>query len=118
MGTPNRRRTFKKITEALDNVSMADVALDLQKDLRRGMTSEDLRKKYQPRLTARSIMLALASGDEDVATSNIKDLTDRTEGRASEKAKLPNPLEKLSSEQLEALLRTEIDDLTKDAILN
>lgn len=108
---PRNDRNFKKISKALTNLSMADIALDLEKDLENGMASDELRKKYQAKLTARSIMIALASDDEGSATANLKDLTDRNEGRASEKSKIPNPLEKLTDAQLEALLRTEIGDL-------
>jgi|ERR1019366_131013 hypothetical protein len=114
MGKRNDR-SFNRINKSLERLSMADIAFDIDKDLDRGMDAEALRKKYQPRLTGRSIVIALASNDEGVATSNIKDLTDRTEGRASEKSKIPNPLEKLTTEQLEALLRTEISDLTQDS---
>jgi hypothetical protein len=110
MGKRNDRN-FKKITKALTNISMADLAFDLEKDLNTGMASDELRKKYQAKLTARSIMIALSSEDEGAATANLKDLTDRNEGRSSEKSKLPNPLEKLTDAQLEALLRTEISDL-------
>lgn len=109
-----RDRSFQRITRSLEKLTMSEIALDLEKDLNMGMSPEDIRKKYQPRLTARSIMLALASENEAIATTNIKDLTDRTEGKASEKSRLPNPLEKLSDAQLEALLRTEISDLESD----
>lgn len=97
---------------------MADLSLELDKDLKGGMSATDLRKKYSARLAARSILMALGSDNELTATTNIKDLTDRAEGRASEKARIPNPLEKLTDEQLEALLRTEISDLqsTKEKV--
>lgn len=106
-------RNFQKISNSLEKLSMADIAFDLEKDLAKGMDGEALRKKYQPKLTARSIMIGLKSDDEGAATSNIKDLTDRNEGRASEKSKIPHPLENLTAEQVEALLRTEISDLTQ-----
>lgn len=90
---------------------MADLAFELEADIKRGFTADDLRKKYASRIAAKSILLALASDNDAVATANIKDMTDRNEGRASEKSRIPNPLEKLTDAQLEALLRTEISDL-------
>lgn len=114
MAPKNSARSYARITKSLAKLESADMAYELEQDLKNGMTSDALRKKYQARLTARSILIAATSDDDAKAVMAIKDVTDRNEGRAMEKKSGTHHLEKLTDEQLEAMLRTEIDDLSSE----
>lgn len=85
---------------------------EILKDLANGATADELRKKYHAKITARQITIAL-KGKDDKAINAIKDLTDRTEGRATEKKEFVHRLEKLDDNQLNAMLLTELEDLQK-----
>jgi len=80
----------------------------LQKDLRDGMGSEELRKKYASYVQAAQLTQALT---DPKAAGERKDVLDRLEGKATEKKEISHRLEKLPEEELDALLLSELEDV-------
>lgn len=83
----------------------------VRKDLLAGMGAEELRKKYLPLITARMVSEALTTPDPGKAASIAKDLTDRSEGRPTEKKEITVKYADLPDDELDALLESEEDDL-------
>lgn len=89
----------------------ANVLPALRKDIEGGMCAEELRKKYSALMTARMISIGLTSEDSRSALSAIKDVIDRTEGRAKERSEVTHKLEKLNDTELDSLLNSEFKEL-------
>lgn len=82
-----------------------------------GMTVDQIRShpKIQAALEARKISLALRSDNQAVALSAIKDIQDRTQGKAVEKRELKVALENASDEALDAKLAELLGDDSDDS---
>lgn len=80
----------------------------LQADVKAGLTSEELRKKYTSLVQARILTTALANPDVKAALTAAKDILDRAEGTATQRIEQTHRLEKLPEEQLDAILKTEL----------
>lgn len=84
----------------------------IQQDLYEGkLTASELYKKYEALAAARAISIAATEEDSGKAISAIKDILDRSQGRAVEKREVNHRFENLSDEELEALVMTEETDL-------
>lgn len=83
----------------------------LQRDLKSGMSSSDLRKKYAALAQARIISEALTNPDAGKAVVAATDLLNRTEGKATERKEIKHTLENLSEKELDAVLDSEIKEL-------
>jgi hypothetical protein len=83
----------------------------LRNDLSAGLTADDLYKKYQSIAAARSIQIAMSEIDSGKALSAVKDILDRTQGKATERSEVTHRLDKLPDEQLDALLLSEMGAL-------
>lgn len=107
------QRNLVKAADALSEFEefQREVLPMLRADLRKGLTAKELRKKYMALLEARKLSIALGSLEEGVAVSAIKDVQDREEGRATEKKVVTHKYEDLPEEELDAILRSEADDL-------
>ena len=78
----------------------------LRKAIEDGLSAEEIRAnpKIQAALEARKISLALKSDNQAVALSAIRDIQDRTQGKAIEKRELKIAMENASDEALDAKL--------------
>jgi hypothetical protein len=85
----------------------------LQKDVKSGMTDQQLAKKYAPLAQARIISDMLTSENPTAALSAAKDLLDRVNGKATEKQEVTHRLEKLSDNELDALIKSEEEELDR-----
>ena len=78
--------------------------------------------QIQTLLMARQMTIALAEADSGKALAAIKDLRDRSEGKAVERVEQTHKLEKLPDDQLDAMLLSKLaaargeDDETSDTI--
>jgi hypothetical protein len=83
----------------------------IRKDIRTGMKAKALREKYAAILQGKLITDALTS--EDVKTTAViaKDVIDRVEGKATEKKEVTHKFKDLKDEELDAILKSEIEDL-------
>jgi len=83
----------------------------VRQDLLKGLTSEQLRKKYMSLITARMISEALTTPDAAKAASIAKDLTDRSEGKPVERKEIKLKYADLPDDELDALLESEEAEL-------
>lgn len=87
-----------------------DILPAIRRDLKSGMSSEDLRKKYLSWVTARQLTIALSDKDSGRANMAAKDVQDRAEGRATEKKEVTHKFEHLPDAELDALLLSKMGD--------
>ena len=88
-----------------------EIDLIWERDLEKGMDAKSIYKKYSNLAAARGITIALSSTDEQKALAAVKDVLDRTQGKATEKKEIKHQLEDLRDEELDAILQSEIQDL-------
>lgn len=82
----------------------------LRKDIKAGLTPEELRKKYAAIVQARTITTAITSDDGRAMTA-AKDILDRSEGRPTEKKEITHRYAEMKDEELDAILQSEEEDL-------
>lgn len=83
----------------------------LQADIKNGMTPKELREKYLSIVTGRVITDALMTDDAGKAAAIARDLADRVEGKATEKKEVTHKFADMKDEELDAILKSEIDEL-------
>lgn len=127
--SPNYRETDQdKAKRSQDEV--ADLVQDLvdfedfrqtvlpaiRRDLAAGLTAKQLREKYASLVQARILTEALTSDDSKSAIAAARDVTDRVDGRATEKKEVTHKFDKMTDEELDAVLKSEeadLDDMSK-----
>lgn len=115
----NPKTGFKaesRMVNALDKLKAFDefeslILPQLRKDLKAGLTSEEIYKKYKHLAAARAVSITLAEPDSTKAMVAVKEIFDRNEGKTTEKREITHRLDKLPDEQLDALLLTEFSEL-------
>lgn len=83
----------------------------LQRDVASGMNPKQLREKYAALAQARLITDALTQEDAGKAAVAAKDILDRSEGKAKEKIEHTHKYKDMKDEELDAILKSELDDL-------
>lgn len=86
----------------------------IRKDLLAGKSAAELMEKYQALAAARVISIAAAELDSGKALAAAKDIIDRTSGKAKESKEITHKLEKLSDEELDALVAAKQAELAAD----
>ena len=88
-----------------------EIAPELQQMLIKGATASEIFKKYENYAAARALSIAFTETDSGKAMSAIKDILDRTQGKAVERRKLEHSMANIDDKDLDALLASELDDL-------
>jgi hypothetical protein len=83
----------------------------LQADVKNKMTTKELREKYASLVQARLITDILLTDDAGKAATAGKDLLDRVDGKAAEKKEVTHKFAELKDEEIDAILKSEIEDL-------
>lgn len=90
-----------------------NIAPQLRKMLAGGASSKDIMRAFENYAAARTVTIALTEEDTGKALAAIKDIMDRTQGKAVERKKLEHSMADLSEHELDALLLAEEDDLAR-----
>jgi hypothetical protein len=85
-----------------------DLLPALQKLVKEGASAEDIYKKYESLAAARLITIVAKEVDSGKALSAIKDVLDRTQGKAKERHTHEHKYARLKDEELNSLLDTEL----------
>jgi hypothetical protein len=85
----------------------------LRQDIKKGLKAKDLREKYIALLQGKVLTQALTTEDASQALAILKDLADRVEGKAKETKEVQHRMEKLSDKELDALLKSEEEELER-----
>lgn len=86
----------------------------IRDDLRAGLPAEDILEKYSSLAAARIATIAATDADSGKALAAAKDILDRSRGKAVERKQIHHKLDKVDSDQLDAILLTEIEALEDD----
>jgi paraquat-inducible protein B len=114
--TPKTNKTENDTVDLIDQLTQfedfqGNILPALQKDVKAGLSTSELRKKYASLVQARIITAALANPDDSKAMAAAADLLNRVEGKATERKEVKHTLASLSEEELDAVLKSEIEDL-------
>lgn len=82
----------------------------LRNAIRKGATAEEIYKKAQAMAAARAVTIAATSMDETKAMSAIKDILDRSGGKAAERRTVEHKFKDLSDSELDAMLLSEFEE--------
>lgn len=82
----------------------------LRDALKKGWTADQIQShpKLQSALMARQMSIALNDKDTSKALAAIKDIRDRTEGKARERLEVTSKLDKTPEDQLDALIKSKL----------
>lgn len=83
----------------------------IRQDLKNGLTEKQLQLKYAPLAQARIISEMLTNEDGAKALAAARDLLDRTNGKATEKKEVSHRFADMSDKELDAVLKSEEEDL-------
>ena len=92
---------------------MQGIIPELQEALVKGITPKELAKKYEAYAMARAISIAMTETDSGKALAAAKEIQDRASGRPTETKKIQHEMQDLPEEQLDAILRSEVQGLNK-----
>lgn len=93
----------------------ADILPVLRRDMTSGKSAQELFEKYSAMAAARGITIALQEEDSGKALAAIKDILDRTQGKAKESKEIEHKLAKLPDKELDAFLLTQINEMESDS---
>lgn len=116
----NGIRDQKRLANLVDDIAdyeefCAEILPALRKDIAAGKTAQQIYEKYQAIAAARSVAIAMRETDSGKALAAIRDILDRSSGKPTEKKEVTHKLEKLEEKELDALLLTELADLSPRA---
>lgn len=108
-----RARTLDDL--ALHDELMGGMLGSLKADVTRGMTAEQLLKKYSSLAAARTVQTALTHEDAGLALAASKDIIDRAQGKAKETKEVRHALANSTDEEVDALLLSKLNELDEAA---
>lgn len=80
----------------------------LQKDIRAGLTMDQLLKKYEPAVAARLVQLGMTA-EGNTALGALKEILDRTQGKSVQKQEHTHRLARLPDQELDAVLKSKLE---------
>jgi hypothetical protein len=86
---------------------------EIRKALMDGLKAPQILEKFKPIMAARLIQIG-GTGGENAAITAIKEIMDRTEGKAVQKQEHTHRLARLPEEELDAVLASKLQRLTVD----
>lgn len=108
----SRNHVEDRMAKNLDELSAwQDFKADILPMLRKDMTTlsiPEMREKYERLLEARKISIALSEKDSSKALAAIKDIQDRSEGKSTEKKDGSRKYDRMTDDELDAMLLSEM----------
>jgi hypothetical protein len=106
--------------QALDDLSEFEEFREMflpaiRQALLEGKSAEQILAKFKPVVAARLVQLGVAGG-ESAALGAIKELMDRTDGKAVQKQEHTHKLARLSEQELDAVLENKLKKLAQATI--
>ena len=93
-----------------------EILPELRQMVLEGKSASEILKKFEAHAAARLITNALTSLDAQKATTASKEILDRTQGKAVERKKIQHELADLEDKQLDAILRTALEDIDENEV--
>ena len=117
---PTKRRSYNKeeskMVKSIDSLAQYEqfVALippEIRKDILEGLKPNEILKKYSNIVAGRMVATAMTERDPTRAFAMMKDVLDRTEGKAIERKQIQHALHNVTDQEFDALLASELEDL-------
>lgn len=86
----------------------------LQQALKDGLTAEQIYTKFQAYAAARTVSIVAREVDSGKALAAIREVLDRSAGKAVERTEVTHKMEKLPDAQLDALIRSKLEATEAD----
>lgn len=108
-------KTEDALTKTVERVELfeqysKDVLPELQRLLKEGRSAEELYQRFSDQAAARAITIALTEPDSGKALQAVKEVQDRAHGKPKERAEHTHKYEKLTDQELEALMKSKIEE--------
>lgn len=105
----------KRMAETLDDLEefesfKKDILPKLRREMQKGSSAEDIFKMVTPLLAGKLASMALTTKDNKESMAMIKDILDRSQGKARERIQVTTKYEQMSDEELAALVRQQEED--------
>lgn len=112
---PNPRAQQQRMASMLDDLTefnnfREEILPVLREALKQGADADTIYRKFQAYAAARAVSIAATELDSGKALSAIKDILDRTQGRAKERTEVVHKMENLTESQLDAILLSKMQD--------
>ena len=109
------RDNDKKMVELMDELEafsdfQETILPVLRKAIQANMSAEEIYSKFQAHAAARAVSIAMKEVDSTKALSAIRDILDRSGGKAAEKREVTHKIESLPDDQLNALLLSKLSN--------
>lgn len=115
-GRPRKNKAENQMIRALDRIRVLEEfesllpIKDLREDIKKGLSADEIYKKYEHIAAARVAAIALAETNSSIALAAAKEMRDRATGKATEKKEITHKLGNLPDEELDAYLLTKLKD--------
>lgn len=87
---------------------------ELRKMLKAGKSAGEIYEFAQNFAAARAVTIALTDADSNRALGAVKEILDRSQGKAKERTEVEHKFAKLRDEELDALLESRLQETTTD----
>lgn len=109
-----------RIAKALDDLAafeefQAELLPALRGAIQAGKTADDIYKMAEAMAAARAVTIAATEKDSGKALAAIREVLDRSKGKATERREIAHKYEKLKDEELDALILSELAESGEDA---
>lgn len=118
---PERNSVEERITESLDELAefreFKETLLPaLRADLMKGTPAKEILEKVKSLAAARLGQIVVSELDSGKALAAIKDVLDRTDGKAKESIETTHKFQQMKDTDLDALLRSKLQESDADGI--
>lgn len=93
---------------------MKTLPTEIVEDIKNGASTPEIYKKYESLAAARVMSVIVSEQDSGKALSAAKDVLDRVFGKPTEKKEVKHVMQELPDDQLDALILSELEDLSED----
>lgn len=87
-----------------------DVLPEIRRMLKEGASAEKILERFSNMAAARAVTIALTEEDSSKALAAIKDVIDRSQGKAVERKEVKHQFSELKDEELDALLESKLKE--------
>lgn len=110
---PQEERTIEALGDLAEFERFQAEVLPKLRDavLNKGASAKDILDMVQTVAAARLGTMVVTEQDSGKALAAIKDILDRTQGKATEKREISHKFEKLKEEELDALLQSRLNEV-------
>lgn len=92
----------------------AEILPQVREALEKGMSAQEILKKFAPLAAARTVSIALMEVDSGKALTAAKDIVDRADGKAKETREVRHKYEELTDDELDAQVLARAEEMQQN----